>query len=101
MAHALAGAPAHGVPFTAGVTADGMISWAADPPVHSGLAGAGASESWRSWLTTQLAAALIAGRGAESSRSDPVRFALHRVAALRIDPRTWIPADTVWQAGAT
>ena len=101
---ALAGAPAHGVPFTAGVTADGMISWAADPPVHAGLVGGAASESWRSWLTTQLAAALVAGRAADSQapdRGDPVRFALRRAAALRIDPRTWVPADTMWQAGAT
>ena len=104
LADALAGLPAHGVPFTAGVTADGMVSWAADPPVHSGLAGAGASESWRSWLTTQLASALVAGRRAdphEGNRRDPVRFALRRAAALRIDPRTWIPADTIWQAGTT
>jgi hypothetical protein len=95
---ALAGAPAHGVPFTAGVTADGMISWAADPPVHA------ANESWRSWLTTQLAAALVAARATDSEtpdRTDPVRFALRRAAALRIDPRTWAPADTMWQAAAT
>jgi hypothetical protein len=100
---ALAGAPAHGVPFTAGVTADGMISWAADPPVHAGLIGGVASESWRSWLTTQLAAALVAGRATDGDgpAGDPVRFALRRAAALRIDPRTWVPADTMWQAGAT
>jgi hypothetical protein len=95
---ALAGQPAHGVPFTAGVTADGMISWAADPPAHA------VSESWRSWLTTQLAAALVAARTANPEspdRPDPVRFALRRAAALRIDPRTWAPADTMWQVAAT
>ena len=105
---ALAGAPAHGVPFTAGVSPDGMISWAADPPVHAGVVGGAASESWRSWLTTQLAAALIAGRATDPHAPDqgdpvrePVRFALRRAAALRIDPRTWIPADTVWRSAAT
>jgi hypothetical protein len=95
---ALAGVPAHGVPFTAGVTADGMISWAADPPVHA------ANESWRSWLTTQLAAALVAARATDPQapdRGDPVRFALRRAAALRIDPRTWAPADTMWRSGTT
>jgi hypothetical protein len=103
---ALAGAPAHGVPFTAGITPDGMISWAADPPTHAGVIGGAASESWRSWLTTQLAAALIAGRTTGPRAPDqadpvhdPVRFALRRAAALRIDPRTWIPADTVWRSG--
>jgi hypothetical protein len=101
---ALAGAPAHGVPFTAGITPDGMISWAADPPAHAGVIGGAASESWRSWLTTQLAAALIAGRTTgphAPDQADPVRFALRRAAALRIDPKTWIPADTVWRSGAT
>jgi hypothetical protein len=101
---ALAGSPTQGVPFTAGITADGMLSWAADPPVHAALVGGASSESWRSWLTTQLAAAIVAGRATESSadkRSDPVRFALRRASALRIDPRTWTPADTMWQAGAT
>lgn len=102
LAGALAGAPAQGVPFTAGVTADGMISWAADPPLHAGLIGGVASESWRSWLTTQLAAALVAGRSdGGGGWGDAVRFALRRTAALRIDPRTWIPADTMWQVGAT
>jgi hypothetical protein len=106
LTNALAGAPAHGVPFTAGVTADGMISWAADPPAHAGVIGGAASESWRSWLTTQLAAALIAGRATDSHApdqggGDSVRFALRRAAALRIDPKTWIPADTVWRSGAT
>jgi hypothetical protein len=95
---ALAGYPAQGVPFTAGVTADGMISWAADPPTHA------VNESWRSWLTTQLAAALVAARTSDPEspdRTDPVRFALHRAAALRIDPRTWTPADTMWRSGTT
>jgi hypothetical protein len=81
-----------------------MISWAADPPLHAGLIGGVASESWRSWLTTQLAVALVAGRsggGGGGGGGDAVRFALRRTAALRIDPRTWIPADTMWQAGAT
>jgi hypothetical protein len=98
---ALAGAPAHGVPFTAAITADGMLSWAADPPAHAGLVGAIATESWRSWLTTQLATALIAGRTTDdhgSGSANAVRFALHRAVALRIDPSTWAPADTVWRA---
>lgn len=99
---ALAGAPAQGVPFTAAITADGMLSWAADPPAHVGVAGGTGTESWRSWLTMQLAAALIAGRVGQPGvpdRPDPVRFALRRASALRIDPQTWIPADTVWRDG--
>jgi hypothetical protein len=98
LSDALAGAPAQGVPFTAGITADGMLSWAADPPAHV------VSDSWRSWLTTQLAAALLAARTADPdspARPDPVRFALQRAAALRIDPRTWAPADTMWQPSTT
>jgi hypothetical protein len=103
---ALDGAPAHGVPFTAAITEDGMLSWAADPPAHAGLVGSTASESWRSWLTAQLAAAVIAGRSPSDTAPNTapntvVRFALHRAAALRIDPRTWAPADTVWRGAAS
>jgi hypothetical protein len=112
---ALAGAPAQGVPFTAAVSDDGMLSWGADPPAHAGLVGAIGTESWRSWLTTQLAAALIAGRrraDAPSAATDPmdastdaatgvadaVGFALRRAAALGIDVATWAPPDTLWGA---
>jgi hypothetical protein len=105
---ALAGAPAHGVPFTAALTENGMLSWAADPPEHVGLVGWTTGTSWRSWLTTQLAGALIAGRtvgrtmaNGEPDRADPVRFALHRAAALRIDPRTWTAADPLWRSAAS
>ena len=105
LAGELAGIPAHGVPFTAAVTDDGLLSWGADPPTHDGaggLVGRAATESWRSWLTTQLAAAIIAGRGAAepaTAERSAVRFALRRAAALQVDPATWTPRDTMWDEG--
>jgi hypothetical protein len=106
LASALAGVPAHGVPFTAAVTSDGLLSWGADPPTHTGsgagLVGRIGSESWRSWLTTQLAAAVVAGRrhaAQGAPERSAVRFALRRAAALQVDPVTWAPADTLWEGG--
>jgi hypothetical protein len=106
LATALDGVPAHGVPFTVAVTDDGLLSWGADPPTHAGgrgdWVGRTGTESWRSWLTTQLAAAIVAGRQGNdpaASERSAVRFALRRAAALQVDPVTWTPADTLWDEG--
>ncbi len=50
LAVALAGIPAHGVPFTAPLTDDGLLSWAGDPP------GVGTQdrESWRMFVCRRL-----------------------------------------------
>jgi hypothetical protein len=76
---ALDGVRPHGVPFTAPLAGEGLLSWGIDPPVGS----------WRSWITDRLAAAMIVAR---VDRVDPVSFALRRIAALGVDPRTWTQA---------
>lgn len=86
----LTGLAAHGVPFTAAVTDDGMLSWGADPPAGT----AQQRPSWRSWVTQRLAAELR--RGHEHEHHDctlePWRIALERVRIAGIDTDTWIPA---------
>jgi hypothetical protein len=82
----LAGIRAHGVPFTAPLSGDGLLSWGMDPPADVGMVGWLREESWRTWLTDRLAAALIIAR---ADGADPVAFALRRVAALGVDPHTW------------
>ena len=57
----LAGLPAHGVPFTAEISTDGLLSWGVDPPRRErGLTWSG--DSWRLWVVGQLAAGLLAAR---------------------------------------
>jgi hypothetical protein len=79
-----------GVPFTAAVTADGLLSWAIDPP-RSGGRGGGTPVSWRSWVTERLAEHLVAARGEASREAEPWQVALARVALDGVDPATWMP----------
>lgn len=77
----LAGLPAHGVPFTAAVTPDGMLSWGADPPDGG---------SWRLRVVRGLAEHLR--RGLADGVAEPWRFALDRIRLSGVDPDTWRPA---------
>ena len=91
----LAGCPAHGVPFTAAVTHDGLLSWGADPPAASAANGAAAG-SWRTWVTERLAEYLVVARDAGPSELEPWQFALERLRMGGIDTDTWVPASGMW-----
>ena len=78
----LQGVPAHGVPFTAAVTEDGLLSWAAD---------FGAT-SWRMWITGRLAEHLGQARREAGEGLEPWRFARERLRLDGVDPETWIRA---------
>ncbi len=111
LAEALAGVPAQGVPFTAEIGGDGLLSWGADPPRGEGLPWEGQS-SWRVWLTHRLARALLAARaGAKGSGENgdhgnngnsghgvpPWRFALERLRLEGVDTDTWTPGALLWK----
>lgn len=91
LAERLEGTPAHGVPFTAPVTANGLLSWGADPPAVSG----GGSTSWRMWVTERLAEYLVDCRDG-AGELEPWRFALERLRLSGIDTDTWAPANGMW-----
>jgi hypothetical protein len=76
----LQGVPAHGVPFTATVTDDGLLSWAADPEVTS----------WRLWVAGRLAEHLGQARREAADGLEPWRFALERLRLDGVDPDTWM-----------
>jgi hypothetical protein len=90
----LEGRRAHGVPFTAAIAGDGLLSWGADPP---GEAVGGASwlgGSWRRWLTDRLAAAITAARRQRAGVEEAAEFALARLRLDGVDPSAWTLADT-------
>ncbi len=91
----LAGIPAQGVPFTAAVAEDGLLSWGVDPP--AGRAGPWwqARESWRLWLTNRLAAALAIAKRQGDDDVPTWQFALDRIALEGVDPATWAPATSL------
>lgn len=86
LASELTGCPVKGVPFTAELGLDGLLSWAKDPP--SGLF-ARPNGSWRAWIVARLAGDLVLANSTESSDLEPWNFALHRLALAGIDISSW------------
>ena len=94
----LAGCEPHGVPFTAEIAGDGLLSWGLDPP-RSSLGSVTGRDSWRSWLAKKLARAMIEaerGKAAESG-VQPWRFALRRIGLEGVDTESWRAEPDIWQ----
>lgn len=79
LADALAGVRPHGVPFSAELAGDGLLSWAGDPAPDAAPVGDRA-ESWRLSVCRRLAESLAAARRAPLRRLAPGHFALGRLA---------------------
>jgi hypothetical protein len=92
LAGRLGGCQVHGVPFSAPVTADGLLSWGADPPPT----GAGFRGSWRLWIAERLAEYLLLARRSAPGEMEPWRFALERLAVAGVDTDTWAPTSGIW-----
>lgn len=82
--------PVQGVPFTADLRRDGLISWGMDPHYLPALEGR-ERRSWRLWVTDRLATALIQARKATTQRLEPWQFARERLGLYGIDSDTWTP----------
>jgi hypothetical protein len=90
----LDGCAPHGVPFTAAIDRDGLLSWGSDPPRTPGGEPAG---SWRLWIAEQLAEHLARARR-EGGALEPWRFALERLGLAGVDADTWAPRSGIWPA---
>jgi hypothetical protein len=95
----LAGCPAHGIPFSAGIDDDGLLSWGIDPPDSERVLSWRQRESWRLWVAMRLGSALSIAKRATSRAVEPWRFAVERVRRHGVDVDTWTPT-TIWRAGA-
>ena len=85
--------PAHGVPFTAVISADGLLSWAADP-----MWWIGGRASWRGWLTARLAEYMVAARRTGCTDVETGRYALQRLRLDGVNTDTWM-ADRLASRG--
>ena len=86
----LAGIRPQGVPFSASITPDGLLSWGLDPPRERQTWGSESEESWRSWVTNRLATALrLAADG--DGEVEPWEFALERLRLEGVDTSTFAP----------
>lgn len=92
----LAGMPAHSVPFTAALDAQGLLSWGVDPPRSEYLL-ASHSLSWRRWITDRLAVALVSAQQAPAEGLEPWQFAFLRLEATGISTTTWTQKVVLWE----
>ncbi|GIF51618.1 hypothetical protein DFJ67_5966 [Asanoa ferruginea] len=83
----LAGCGVQGVPFTAELAGDGLLSWGMDPPPDESVPAWLGQESWRLWITNRLAVALTGARAA----AEPWLFALDRLRLDGVDTGSWTP----------
>jgi hypothetical protein len=94
---ALAGVRAHGVPFSAGISGDGLLSWGMDPPLSYRTFAWQGPESWRNWVVRRLANAIVAAQRAESS-VPAWQFAVERLRREGVDTDRWTPSASIWNA---
>jgi hypothetical protein len=87
----LHGCPVQGVPFTAELGGDGLVSFGCDPPPDSDATRIGVS--WRMWVTRVLAEGLVASC---DPGEVPSERALEAVSRAGVDPLTWAPKPGLW-----
>ena len=97
---ALRGMPAHGVPFTADLTGDGLLSWAADPPADTISIDWVGDGSWRAWVAGRLGSSLALAASEPGGPAPAWLFALDRLSLDGVDLATWAPTVGAWAAGA-
>lgn len=95
----LAGCPAHGIPFSAGIDEDGLLSWGMDPPDSDRALSWQQRESWRLWVAMRLGSALSIAKRSRTGAVEPWRFAVERVRRHGVDVTTWTPT-TIWKGAA-
>jgi hypothetical protein len=100
----LRGVPAHGVPFTAALSTDGLLSYGIDPPPSARIDGWSATGgcSWRLWIARWLARTIERQRRDDPGHLEPWAYALDRLRFEGVDPKTWTPSDSLFAtAGST
>lgn len=94
----LKGKAPHGVPFSAEITSDGLLSWGMDPPQTQRILAWQEPESWRLWIVRRLAAAMIAAQTDGQSSIAPSQFALERLRHEGVDVDGWTPSASIWHS---
>jgi hypothetical protein len=85
---------AQGVPFTAPIDSDGLLSWGMDPPRFEQVLAEQQTQSWRQWLTGRIAACVAA---AKEAGTDVHSFVRSRIELDGVDPVTWNPDLAIWR----
>lgn len=96
---ALSGTAAQGVPFTAPLTDNGLLSWGMDPPPQTHLSGWGEVQSWRYWLVNQLSRSILHARARGACADDCLDYATTRLRLEGVDTELWLASDQLWMVG--
>lgn len=96
LSRALDGVTAQGVPFTAELGADALVSWGVDPPRDARLSGWNRTDSWRSWMTNRLGRLIADGCAAGCSTTETLEYVEMRIGLDGVDARNWTPSDDLW-----
>ncbi|MFO7680208.1 MAG: hypothetical protein R6X34_09170 [Chloroflexota bacterium] len=91
----LAGCAPQGVPFTAPIDNAGLLSWGMDPPDSAQVFAEDGRNSWRFWITQQLATTLNLAKASDTA-VEPWQFALDRLQLEGVDTKRWVPRQTIW-----
>jgi hypothetical protein len=86
-----------GVPFSAEIGGDGLVSWGVDP---ADIPGREAQSSWRRWVCRRLAHYLTAAAANPAPEMPAWRFALERLRLDGVDTTTWEPDVSIMNAAA-
>lgn len=87
----------HGVPFSAAITSNGLLSWGMDPPDGGQVLSWQEPESWRLWVVRRLAAAMVAAQSEVNDTMSPADFALTRLRHQGVDVERWTPSISLWR----
>jgi hypothetical protein len=93
---ALAGAQVQGVPFSAELGADGLVSWGVDP---ADIPGRPPQLSWRRWVCRRLAHYIDAAAMNPPSHVEGWRFAFERLRLDGVNTTTWEPNVSMMATG--
>lgn len=88
------GVQPHGVPFSADLTGDGLLSWSADPALDAGPVGS-SPESWRWSVARRLAEYVVAAHAAGLSGAVATHYALDRLEVDGVDTVSFLPGGLI------
>ncbi len=87
---------AQGVPFTAPLDEAGLLTWGIDPPPLAYLTPAFQTQSWRQWITSRVAVALLATKPSSPPDEWP-ELVFRRLELDGIDCGTWLATPGLWR----
>jgi len=96
LATRLASVAPQGVPFSAEIAGDGLLSWGMDPPRNARVLSWHDYDSWRLWVVRRLARAIVTAQSEPHGGADASRYAVERLRLDGVDVEAWTPSNATW-----